>query len=248
MLSLRELCAGYGRAEILREVNADFRQKEITAIIGPNGSGKTTLIKTLAGLIRPSRGTISLDGRNLKELSPSQRAREIAYLPQMPEISAASQVFEAVLLGRKPYIVFSVSEKDLEVVERVLSLLNLQKLAFRQVTELSGGERQKVMLARALAQEPRVLLLDEPTNHLDPKNQLELLTLLQKLTEDQNLICILVAHDLNLALRFARRFVLMKNGKIFGQGEKEVISSQILQEIFEVGFEIIEYQDRTLVL
>lgn len=247
MLSIRNLIAGYGQREILKGISADFQEGEITAILGPNGSGKTTLLKTIIRALKPRGGTISLNGQNLLKLSPKELAKVIAYLPQVSEMLGTATVFETVLLGRKPYILFTASERDLVLVEKIINLLGLGKLAFRKINELSGGERQKVMLARALVQEPRVLLLDEPINHLDPKNQRELMILLQELTESQKLICVVVAHELNLALRFARRFLLMKEGKIYYQGERKIISRDSLQEVFETDFEVLEYKEFKLV-
>lgn len=247
MLKLRELSAGYGQVEVLKDISADFYPGEITAVLGPNGSGKTTLFRTVVRLIKPRHGQIWLYDQNLEKLSSKLLAREIAYLPQMTETASNTTVFEAILLGRKPYLMWDTSARDLAVVEKVLRWLHLEEFAFRQVGELSGGERQKVLLARALAQEPKVLLLDEPTNNLDPRNQLEILKLVGDLTAKEKLITVMSVHDLNLALRFAQRFILMKKGKIYFHGQKEIISRETLQEIFEAGLEVINYQGRTFI-
>ena len=248
MLKVKELSAGYGQTEVLKNISADFYPGEITAILGPNGSGKTTLFRTLVRLIKPRQGQILLYGQNLEKLSSKLLAQEVAYLPQLMEIAGNTTVFEAILLGRKPYLLWDTSARDLAVVEKVIRWLRLEEFAFKTVSELSGGEKQKVLLARALAQEPRVLLLDEPTNNLDPKNQLEILKLVRDLTWKEKLITIMSVHDLSLALRFAQRFILMKEGKVYYQGQKEIISRETLQDIFEAGLEVINYEGRTLIL
>jgi len=248
MLKVKELSAGYGQTEVLKNISADFYPGEITAVLGPNGSGKTTLFRTLVRLIKPRQGQILLYGQNLEKLSSKLLAQEVAYLPQLMEIAGNTTVFEAILLGRKPYLLWDTSARDLAVVEKVIRWLRLEEFAFKTVSELSGGEKQKVLLARALAQEPRVLLLDEPTNNLDPKNQLEILKLVRDLTWKEKLITVMSVHDLSLALRFAQRFILMKEGKICYQGQKEIISRETLQDIFEAGLEVINYEGRTLIL
>lgn len=248
MLKVKELSAGYGQIEVLKNISADFYPGEITAVLGPNGSGKTTLFRTLVRLIKPRQGQILLYGQNLEKLSSKLLAQEVAYLPQLMEIAGNTTVFEAILLGRKPYLLWDTSARDLAVVEKVIRWLRLEEFAFKTVSELSGGEKQKVLLARALAQEPRVLLLDEPTNNLDPKNQLEILKLVRDLTWKEKLITIMSVHDLSLALRFAQRFILMKEGKVYYQGQKEIISRETLQDIFEAGLEVINYEGRTLIL
>jgi iron complex transport system ATP-binding protein len=248
MLKVKELSAGYGQTEVLKNISADFYPGEITAVLGPNGSGKTTLFRTLVRLIKPRQGQILLYGQNLEKLSSKLLAQEVAYLPQLMEIAGNTTVFEAILLGRKPYLLWDTSARDLAVVEKVIRWLRLEEFAFKTVSELSGGEKQKVLLARALAQEPRVLLLDEPTNNLDPKNQLEILKLVRDLTWKEKLITVMSVHDLSLALRFAQRFILMKEGKVYYQGQKEIISRETLQDIFEAGLEVINYEGRTLIL
>jgi iron complex transport system ATP-binding protein len=248
MLKVKELSAGYGQTEVLKNISADFYPGEITAVLGPNGSGKTTLFRTLVRLIKPRQGQILLYGQNLEKLSSKLLAQEVAYLPQLMEIAGNTTVFEAILLGRKPYLLWDTSARDLAVVEKVIRWLRLEEFAFKTVSELSGGEKQKVLLARALAQEPRVLLLDEPTNNLDPKNQLEILKLVRDLTWKEKLITVMSVHDLSLALRFSQRFILMKEGKVYYQGQKEIISRETLQDIFEAGLEVINYEGRTLIL
>ncbi|AGX87973.1 ABC transporter ATP-binding protein [Candidatus Symbiobacter mobilis] len=208
MLRVRHLCFGHGSRVLLRDLDMDVRPGEMLAVLGPNGAGKTTLLKVLAHLWMPHAGSLLLDDVPLTGLTPPERARRVSYLPQQSE-AAPVTVFEAVLLGRVPHLGWQVGEADLARVDNVLAHLHLAPLADRCCMALSGGELQKVLIGRALAQEPRLLLLDEPVNHLDLANQIDVLSLVRASTREQGLITLVVIHDLNLALRFADRFLLL---------------------------------------
>ena len=208
MLEARNLAIGHGKRRLLEGLDLSVRPGELLAVLGPNGAGKTTLIKALAHLLPPCAGALHLDGISLTGLSRPERARQVAYLPQQNEVAPVT-VFEAVLLGRLPHLGWQVGEADLARVEDILARLGLTDLAGRACTALSGGELQKVLIGRVLAQAPRLLLLDEPVNHLDLANQIDVLALVRATTREQALITLVVIHDLNLALRFADRFLLL---------------------------------------
>jgi iron complex transport system ATP-binding protein len=200
--------AGNGSALLLDELSLSAEGGELLAVLGPNGVGKSTLLKLIAGLLTAQAGRIRVDAIELGPLAPRERAQRVAYLPQ---ISATAQVsvFEAVLLGRLPHLDLRPSERDLALVDAMISDLGLARLSGRRVSRLSGGELQKVAIARALVQQPRLLLLDEPVNHLDLRNQVAVLSSIRDLARSHALITLVVLHDLNLALRFADRFLLL---------------------------------------
>lgn len=248
MLKVEGLSVGYGEREVLKELNIEFKKGFIYSILGPNGSGKSTFLRVIDKILKPNNGTIYLNGKSIKSFSASQISKIIAYLPQRIDILPFCKVLDAVFLGRKPHISFEPTSFDLEIVLETINKFGLSKFAFRNINELSGGEFQKVLIARAFAQKPEVLLLDEPVNHLDPKNQIEILKLIRKLTKDNNILTIIVLHDINLAIQFSDYFVLMKNGRIFKFGDLTVIDSDTIKEVYEIDVEILEYNGRKLVL
>lgn len=239
MLAIDQLFFAYGGREVLRDVSLRFAPGEVTAILGVNGSGKSTLLKVMAGLLRPRSGSIEVDGKRLSDLSGDEIARKIGYMPQKIN-GVAATVFDTVLLGRKPHITWRASRHDLEVVEGLLIQLELEEHALRSTAELSGGELQKVIIARALAQEPRILLLDEPISHLDIRNQMETMALLQRIARDLRLVVVVVIHDLSMAVRFSHRFALLRRGGIHAEGGREVITPDTIHAVFHIEAAIRE--------
>jgi iron complex transport system ATP-binding protein len=239
MLTINNLSFSYGSREVLRSVTLNLAAGELTSILGVNGSGKSTLLKTMAGILRPSAGAIEVDGRDLAAMGRDTVASTIGYMPQKSNGVAAS-VFDTVLLGRKPHIVWRASEHDLHIVRDILIQLELEDYALRSTTELSGGELQKVVIARALAQEPRILLLDEPISHLDVRNQMETMALLHRLARELNLVVVVVIHDLSMAIRFSDRFALLRQGTIHAAGGREVITPENIHAVFHIEAAIHE--------
>lgn len=248
MLKVEKLSAGYAGKEVLKELSLSFEEGKVYALLGPNGAGKSTFLKALFGLLKPFTGVTYLNGEELRNLSLKELAKRLSYLPQKTSSLPSLTVYETILLGRRPHFIFEPKERDYAVVEGLISELSLDELAFKRLEELSGGELQKVLLARALAQEPKVLLLDEPINHLDPKNQLEILRILKTLTRNKNLITLIVLHDLNLALRFADFFIFLKDGKVVAQGDEEIITPELISRIYEISVEIINFQGKKLLI
>lgn len=219
----------------------------ILSILGPNGSGKTTLLRILCSLLPPKEGRVLIDGRELKEMAPRTRARLLGYVPQRSEAFDMT-VFEAVLTGRRPHVEFRVGHGDIEIVEETLQLVGLSSMKSRCLSTLSGGEFQKVVIARALAQRPTVLLLDEPLTYLDIKNQIEVANLIRRVTKGLSLITIMVLHDINFALTYSDLFLLLKSGRIHAMGGREVLTPETIREVFGVPLQIVKIQGRLQVI
>ncbi|MBS0017072.1 MAG: ABC transporter ATP-binding protein [Arthrospira sp. SH-MAG29] len=242
VLTVENLNFNYGKARLLKEIQFELKPGQVLAILGPNGVGKTTLLKCLNGILRPQTGKICLNHQSIRHYSRQKLAQTFAYVAQRTEVGDMT-VFDAILLGRRPYIRWDVSSSDLEKVQRTISLLNLQPLMLRSVRELSGGELQKVAIARALVQEPQILLFDEPTSALDLKNQIEILSLIRETVISRQKSALITLHDLNLALRFADRFLFLKQGRIFALGGYDSITPDLIESVYEVPVLIQHYQN-----
>lgn len=230
------LCFSYGSRPVLRNVDLDdLRPGQVTATIGPNAAGKSTLFKCLAGLLRGD-GTIRVDGRPLAAFqSQAEYSRLVSYLPQEYPSTAALTVFEAVLLARQQSASWLVADADLARVSTVLAQLGLQELARRYLNELSGGQRQLVAVAQALAREPRVLLLDEPTSSLDLQHQLDLLGLVRTIAQERQMTVLIALHDLNLAARYANRLIVLSGGRVYAAGPPDaVLTERMLRQVYGV--------------
>ena len=188
-----------------------------------------------------------MDGQPVHRLSGRELAQRIGYVPQVCEF-ADSSVFDAVLLGRKPFLQWDVTKRDLEIVQEVLRRMGLEEYAHREVNALSGGERQKVSIARALAQQAPVLLFDEPTSSLDLRNQLEVLDMTKQVVRQQGLAAVVILHDLNLALRFADQFLVMKEGAVCAFGGREVVDPGMIWEVYGVQAQVLEVNGRPVVV
>ncbi|SNR90235.1 iron complex transport system ATP-binding protein [Humidesulfovibrio mexicanus] len=234
MLTARNIFYDYPDRPVLHGVSLTLSPGEVLAVLGPNGAGKSTLLRCLAGALSP-RGQIELDGRPLLSVPPGERARLLAFVPQHIPPRLPMTVFEAVLLGRRPYLSWRPRPQDLEAVWEGLSLLGLEDLAQREFSEISGGQRQKAALARALAQESRLLVMDEPTSSLDLRHQLEVMTLLCAQAERRDTGVILAVHDLNLAARFAHRAILLHEGRVEADGPpSEVLTEESIRRVYGV--------------
>ncbi len=229
----------YRGTDVLRGLTFEVPPGCLAAILGENGSGKTTLLKTINRLLTPQNGTVLIDGADVASMSGREIAQRFGYMPQRQDVAHCT-VFEAVLLGGKGCRGGQATAEDIERIEDVLRLVRLDKLAMRSAAELSGGELQKVILARALAQEPKVLLLDEPINHLDPVNQIEVMSLLHAITRDLGITSLVVTHNLNNALQFGDRFILLKDGFVLAAGGKEVITPATIRDAFHIDVMIEE--------
>ncbi|PXF53842.1 MAG: heme ABC transporter ATP-binding protein [Candidatus Methanophagaceae archaeon] len=242
-LKVRDVDAYYGSKKVLASIDFNAAHGEFLGIIGPNGSGKTTLLRTISRILRPRKGTILLDERAIEELNERDFACKFALVPQETAINFEFSALDIVLMGRNPHLGRweLESQKDIEIAKRCMELTNCWHLADRRITELSGGEKQLVLIARALAQEPEVLLLDEPTSHLDINYQIEIMELLKRLTMQEGLIVIAVIHDLNLAAHYCDRLVLLHRGRVVSIGTPEsVLNPDNIKDTF--GADVIVWR------
>lgn len=244
-LNIENLSVGYGkRSLVVNGVDLQVRRGELVGLLGPNGSGKSTIIKTLAGINSVRAGRITWDNNlDFARLSRRELARLVAYVPQAISLAFSLNVREAVLLGRTPHFGARPRPIDFDHVEHALELLGLTELAERQVTELSGGQAQRVLIARALAQDPTILLLDEPTSALDIRYQWQTLTLTRKVTRENNVAGLIAIHDLNQAARFCDRIVFLHNGQLLADGPAvDVYSSELIRKVYGVDVELSIYK------
>lgn len=247
-LEIKDLHFSYGGGrEAVRGVSFCVAEGDCLAVLGVNGVGKSTMLKCINRIMRPTSGEILLDGRPVSAMSGRALAQHIGYVPQGCEF-ADGTVFDTVLLGRKPFIRWDVTPKDLEIVQEVLHTMRLEGYANRNINALSGGERQKISIARALAQQTPVLLFDEPTSSLDMANQLEVLDITRRVVKQRRLTAIVIIHDLNLALRFADKFLLMKDGAVYGCGGPEVVTPASIRQVYGVRADVVEHGGRRVVI
>ena len=217
-LLIQGISFAYGSNPVLQEVSMEVKPGQVLSIVGPNGSGKSTLLRCLAQILKPRTGRIILDGKEAGSINSRELAKKMGYVPQeMGEVFSFT-VLEAVLMGRRPHLGWTVGDHDLELVAQIMKFMGLERLAGRSLDQLSGGQKQRVSIARALAQEPQVFLLDEPTNSLDIRHQLEVLAQVRKLAKQKKRQVVMVLHDLNLAARFSDLLVILHEGKIFAAG------------------------------
>ena len=222
----------YG-APVLNGASLELKQGEIGILLGKNGSGKTTLFKNILGINAPVSGSIAFDGENLLKMPRRERARRIAYVPQDIHFGALS-VFDSILMGRVSYFGLKASHDDYLAVERIVEDMGLQSFAHRNVDELSGGERQKIAIARAMAQEPKLMVFDEPTGNLDIANEQLILREAKKLARERNISILSSIHDVNQALAFGDKFFFLKNGVVKYAGGKEIVTEEVVKDIFDI--------------
>jgi iron complex transport system ATP-binding protein len=235
MIDLRSVSFRYRQGWVLQDLSFRIERGEFIGVIGPNGSGKSTLLKTLCRLLSPQKGEVLLDLTPLKEMSQREIARKIAVVPQEAYSLFPFRVIEMVLMGRSPYLGHLMFEgtKDLEIAKRAMDWTETLSIGGRFIDELSGGERKRVFIARALAQEPEVILLDEPTANLDIHHQVDFLNLILSLNREKGLTIVMASHDLNIASEYCDRLILLREGRVYKMGpSREVITRKNIEEVY----------------
>ncbi len=248
---VRDLYFNYNGSEIIRGLNLEVEAGAFHGILGPNGSGKTTLVKLLSGVLQPTSGSIEIFGEPIEGYKPRKLARAVAVVPQGGQVSFPFSALEVVLMGRYPHLggLSIEGRNDMNMAREAMEMTGTWGLRRRAMNQLSGGEAQRVIVARALAQQPRILILDEPTVFLDIKYQIELMELLDKLHKEKSLTILAVTHDLNLAARYSRKVSLMCEGVIRAEGRpEEVLTAQNILDVYGARVEVFNVNDHPGVL
>lgn len=236
LIKIDKLWGGYHKEPIIKDISLEIEKKDFIGIIGPNGSGKTTLLRLMSRVLSPQRGAIYLNNTNINDMGLKEFCQKAAFVPQDTLINFPFSVYEVVSMGRIPHLrrLQSETKKDKEIIENALNVTDTAYLKDKNIDELSSGERQRVIIAKALVQEPILLFLDEPTSHLDIGHQIQIMDLLKKLNQNQGLTIIMVLHDLNLASEYCNRIVLLNEGKIYAEGNPaKVLTYQNIEEVYK---------------
>ncbi len=247
ILDIQNLSFRYKHNLVIQEIGFTAEKGSLVAILGRNGAGKTTLLKCINHVLKSQTGTVLIEGIDTKTLRPLQLARKIGWVPQSGEISLMN-VFDLVLLGRKPHFTWAPTKEDYQKVEEALTTIGIKSLALRPANQLSGGEFQQVQIARALAQDPKVILFDEPTSSLDIHNQYRLMSTIQMIIRQSSRLAVMAVHDLNMALRYCDKFILLKEGKVFACGGTEVITPSSIEAVYDIKTKVVEVENYPIVV
>ena len=247
-LQIRDLAFGYDEEAVLAGLELSVEAGELLAVLGPNGSGKTTLLQCVNRILEPEGGSIEIDGDCVSHLSRQEAARRVGYVPQEEASAFPATVFETILQGRKPHGGWSPGQADREAVAAAIEQLGLGSFAMRQVDALSGGQRQKVRLARALVQNPSVLLFDEPTSALDLKHQLDVMELIVEHVRNEEVAALLAIHDLNLAARYCDRVALLQDGEVYTVGEPDVLTPETIRSVYDVEATVRQHNGHRVIV
>ena len=240
MLNVSGIRFSYGSREILKGVSFDVQDDEIMSILGPNGAGKTTLLNCICNFNKHWEGAVQVSGHDVRGLRSRELAKHIGFVPQKTYPSKTT-VFDAVLVGRRPYIEWSATAKDLEITWDVIRAMKLENLALRNTNEISGGELQKVVIARALVQEPDVIILDEPTNNLDIANQHMTMRTIFDAVREKGISTVMTMHDIGLALHYSDSLMFMRQGEVVAYGGPEIIDEGLIKEVYGMDVEVIHH-------
>lgn len=244
-IEMKDLSFSYGDMCVFKDINLVLNRSELVCILGPNGVGKTTLVKCINKLLKPTSGSVLIDGKDNKEISLLEMARTMAYVPNSTMNVFSTSVAEAILMGRHPHAGWTTSDRDIESVDKAMDVMGLQSLADREIRELSAGQLQRVMIARGLVQEPKILILDEPTSNLDIKHQMTVMRFLKDYARREDTMVLMVCHDLNITATFADRIIVMSNGRIYADGQaSEVLSERTIKDVYDVECRILDISGR----
>ena len=249
MLKVDRLSFRYGKRSnpVLNGANLELEQGQIGILLGKNGSGKTTLFKTILGIHTPGQGDVCFNGENILKMSRRERAARIAYVPQDIQFGALT-VFDSILMGRISHFGLKASHEDYVAVEKILADMGLSGYAHRNVDQLSGGERQKIAIARAMAQEPKLMVFDEPTGNLDIANEHLIMVEAKRLAREKGISILSSLHDLNQALYFGDKFFFLKEGVVKYAGGPEIVTEAVIKDIFDIDVRICQIDGQTVVL
>ncbi|MGH0054424.1 MAG: ABC transporter ATP-binding protein [Sphaerochaetaceae bacterium] len=247
ILNIQGLEFKYKSVPVIKDVSFSVMEGEILSILGCNGAGKTTLLKCLNHVLTHQGGTIQIDGMDTEKMRPIEIARRMGWVPQRSDVSRM-KVYDLILLGRKPYFRWEPTKNDYRKVEEAISVFGIEDISLRFADELSGGEFQLVQIVRALAQDPRVMLFDEPTSSLDIRNQHRLMSKIQTIIHGSPRAAVMTMHDINLALRYSDKFLLLKDGCVCGAGDKRIITPEIIQEVYAMQVSVVEAAGYPLVV
>lgn len=241
ILSIQGIRQGYTKKDVVRDISFEAKSGEVVTLLGPNGCGKSTLIKTICGINKQREGAISIDGISIESIEKKEAAKMVGYVPQNVTYSDYSTVFETILLGRFPYVEWAYTKNDIKIASEALKSMGIEEFSGRDINNLSGGQRQKVFIARSLAQNPKFYIFDEPTNSLDLKNQLNTMKLMKNIVKERNACLVVALHDLNLAMRYSDKVIVLKDGLIFDKGKpKNVITTDMIEKVYGVKSKIFE--------
>ena len=248
-ISTKNIEFSYGKDKILNKVDLNVFEGELIAIIGPNGTGKSTFIKCINGLLKADHGQVEIDNLDIKGMTQGQIAKKISYVPQSTSNIFNLTVLDMVLLGRRPHSSFNSVKQDRISALQALNALNIEHLAMRSFNNLSGGQQQKVVIARALAQEAGIILLDEPISNLDISHQIEVLETLKNLVDKRGISVLLILHDLNIASQYSHRIVMMNHGKVFSAGTpQEVLTHENIHDVYGIDVSIIRRSEKPYII
>lgn len=237
-IELEHITFGYGKGTLFRDLSIHVKEGEFCAVVGPNGSGKTTLLKCVAGLLTPDDGNVFVNGRNVREFGTRELATQVAYVPQRQDLIFDLPVYDMVMMGRNPYQRHwqLANAQDDAIVEAMLAQCNLTHLRGRMVSELSGGELQRTLIARAMAQQTPVMLLDEPLSNLDVAHKFEIMEILKRLNQEHNVLIMIIVHDFPIALQYATHAILMETGQVLCHDvASAVLSPDNIRSCFRLG-------------
>lgn len=248
-LKIDGVCFSYASTPVLKDISLDLDGSKLVCILGPNGVGKSTLIHCINKILTPTEGHVFIDGSDVQEIKSKEMAKIVGYVPYAANDTFPLTVVDTVLMGRHPYSKMGTLDHDLDIVYTTLERLGIAHLALRPFNSLSAGQHQKVALARGLVQEPRILLLDEPTSNLDIRHQFEVAKMLRDLSREENMLIIMISHDINISAKFSDEIVMMHGGCIYAVGEPaDVITSDNLETVYGVESKVIIEDGRPYVI